>query len=134
MFSAGSSEKAVYLVYEGDKNGNGVPDQEEIEVLPLLGNGDFRSPECLKFLEEADIIVTNPPFSLFREYISLLMQYDKKFLIIGPNNAITYKEVFPFIKANQIWLGCYSGDMVFKVPADYEPRETRYWVDESGQK
>ena len=134
LFSAGSSERAVYLVYEGDKNGNGVPDQEEIEVLHLKGDGDFRSAECVEFLKEADIVVTNPPFSLFREYVAQLIQYDKKFLIIGPNNAITYKEIFPLLMSNQIWLGFHNGDMAFKVPPDSEPRATRFWIDETGQK
>lgn len=105
LFSEGTSERAVYLVYEGDKNGNHIPVDEEIEVLPLKGDGDFRSAECIEFLKEADIIVTNPPFSLFREYVAQLIEYDKKFLIIGHQNAITYKEVFPLIMNNQMWLG-----------------------------
>lgn len=105
LFSEGTSEQAVYLVYEGDKNGNIIPEDEEIEVLPLKGDGDFRSAECIEFLKEADIVVTNPPFSLFREYVAQLIKYDKKFLIIGRQNAITYKEVFPLIMNNQMWLG-----------------------------
>ena len=72
------------------------------------GNGDFRSEECIEFLKEADIVVTNPPFSLFREYVAQLMQYGKKFLIIGNKNAITYKEIFPYIKNNELWLGITS--------------------------
>lgn len=99
-----------------------------------LANGDFRSPECVQFLQEANIIVTNPPFSLFREFVALLMDYEKKFLIIGNQNAITYKEIFPLIQSNKIWLGCRSGDMAFMVPDYYEPRATRYWIDDSGQK
>ncbi len=95
----------MYLVYEGDKNGNNIPDDEEIEVLPLKGDGDFRSPECIAFLKEADIVVTNPLFSLFREYLAQLIKYDKKFLIIGHQNAIKYKEIFPLIKENKLWLG-----------------------------
>ena len=74
-------------------------------IAPLNGDGDFRSPECIELLKEADIIVTNPPFSLFREYIALLIEYDKKFIVWGNNNAITYKEVFPLNKNNKIWLG-----------------------------
>ncbi len=105
LFSEGTSEQAVYLVYEGDKNGNNIPDDEEIEILPLKGDGDFRSAECIEFLKEADIVVTNPPFSLFREYVAQLIKYNKKFLIIGHQNAITYKEVFPLIMNNQMWLG-----------------------------
>ncbi len=134
LFSEDTSEQAVYLVYEGDKNGNNIPDEDEIEVLPLKGDGDFRSPECIEFLKEADIVVTNPPFSLFREYIAQLIKYGKKFLIIGPTNALKYKEVFPALMENQVWLGFHNGDMSFKVPQDYEPRQTRYWVDETGQK
>lgn len=93
------------MIYEGDKNGNRIPDAEDIGVKPLQGDGDFRSAECIELLKEADIIVTNPPFSLFREYVAQLMEYEKKFLIIGHQNAITYKEIFPLIKANKLWLG-----------------------------
>lgn len=93
------------LVYEGDTNGNGKLDEHEIKVSELKGNGDFRSEECIELLKEADIVVTNPPFSLFREYISTLVQYDKKFLVIGNLNAVTYKEIFPLLKENKLWLG-----------------------------
>jgi hypothetical protein len=134
LFSQNQSEKAVYLIYDGDKNGNHIPDAEEIGVLPLKGDGDFRSPECIELLKQADIVVTNPPFSLFREYVAQLVAYDKKFLIIGNQNAIKYKEIFPLIQQNKIWLGWNFGDMSFKVPADSEPRNTRYWQDETGQK
>lgn len=118
LFSEGTSEQAVYLIYEGDKNGNHIPDDEEIEVLPLKGDGDFRSAECIEFLKEADIVVTNPPFSLFREYVSQLIKYDKKFLIIGPYNAITYFDVFNLLKENKAWLGFgfNAGNAYFKVP------------------
>lgn len=105
LFSQHKSERAVYLIYEGDKNSNGVPDPEEIGIHYLKGDGDFRSKECVELLKEADIVVTNPPFSLFREYISQLIKYDKKFIIIGHQNAIKYKEVFPLIRDNKIWLG-----------------------------
>ena len=105
LFSQNRCEQAVYLIYEGDKNGNRVPDAEEIGVRPLKGDGDFRSPECVELLKEADIVVTNPPFSLFREYVAQLMQYEKKFLIIGHQNAISYKEIFPLIMQNKLWLG-----------------------------
>ena len=103
------------LVYEGDTNGNGKLDDTEIKVSELKGNGDFRSKECIELLKEADIVVTNPPFSLFREYIATLVQYNKKFLVIGNQNAITYKEIFPLIKENKLWLG---NNMVktFRVP------------------
>ena len=134
LFSQHQSEKAVYLIYEGDKNGNNIPDPEEIGIHPLKGDGDFRSRECIELLKEADIVVTNPPFSLFREYVAQLMEYDKKFLIIGSQNNVTYKEVFPLLMQNKMWLGYKAGDMAFKVPDDYEARETRFWQDETGQK
>ena len=79
-------------------------------------------------------IIYNPPFSLFREYMKVLIEYEKKFLIIGSQNNITYKEIFPLIKENKLWIGYKSGDMAFTVPDSYEPRETRYWQDETGQK
>lgn len=134
LFSQNDSECAIWLEYFGDRNGNSVPDPEEIGIHALKGDGDFRSEECVEILKQADIVVTNPPFSLFREYVAQLMEYGKKFLIVGNQNAITYKEIFPLIQENRIWLGCHNGDMKFKVPAYYEPRETRFWVDESGQK
>lgn len=125
-----------------DLNGDGAVDlsdvryllQNDKNVLSTLETGDFRSQECIEFLKEADIVVTNPPFSLFREYINQLITYDKKFLIVGNQNNVTYKEIFPLIMADRIWLGYKSGDMAFKVPKDYEPRETRYWEDNNGQK
>ena len=103
-------------------------------VKKLKGDGDFRSDECIVYLKEADIVVTNPPFSKFTELFSLLIKYNKKYLIIGNQNAITYKEVFPMIKSGEAWIGYRFGDMAFKVPNDTQPRETRYWVDENGQK
>ena len=103
-------------------------------MLSTLRTGDFRDPECIELLKQADIVVTNPPFSLFREYIAQLMEYEKKFLIIGNQNNVTYKEIFPLLMENKVWLGYKSGDMAFKVPDDYEPRETRYWQDDAGQK
>lgn len=125
-----------------DMNGDGTVDlsdvrillQNDKNVLSTLQTGDFRDPECIELLKEADIVVTNPPFSLFREYIGQLMEYEKKFLIIGSQNNITYKEIFPLLMENKVWLGYKSGDMAFKVPDDYEPRETRYWKDDTGQK
>ena len=103
------------LVYEGDTNGNGKLDDSEIKVSELKGNGDFRSEECIELLKEADIVVTNPPFSLFREFIATLVHYDKKFLVIGNKNAITYKEIFPLIKENKLWLGYYCPNE-FRLP------------------
>lgn len=105
LFSKNDSEKAIWLEYYGDRNGNLVPDPEEIGINYFEGDGDFRSPECIELLKQADIVVTNPPFSLFKEYVSQLVQYEKKFIIIGHQNAITYKEVFRLIKEDKIWLG-----------------------------
>ena len=106
----------------------------ENKLTKLEGDGDFRSQECLQLMDEADIVVTNPPFSLFREYIAVLMEHHKKFVVIGSLNAVKYREIFPLIMKNQMWLGYGSGDMAFRVPDYFEPRETRYWEDENGQK
>lgn len=103
-------------------------------VKKLKGNGDFRSKECIEYLDKSDIVVTNPPFSLFRELISLIVEHDKQFLVIGNQNALTYKEIFPLIQENKAWIGYQFGDMEFRVPSDSEPRDTRFWIDESGQK
>lgn len=115
--------KGVVLVYEGDKNGNNRVDDEEIITTELQGNGDFRSEECIEFLKEADVVVTNPPFSLFREYVAQLMEYGKKFIILGNMNAITYKEIFPYIKENKLWWGCSTSgsarNMWFECPPTY---------------
>ena len=113
--------RGVLLVYEGDKNGNKVVDDEEVTVTELEGDGDFRSPECVKLLDEADVVVTNPPFSLFREYVAQLVEHGKKFLIIGNMNALTYKEIFPLIKANKIWVGHnFNKTMEFRLDESYE--------------
>ncbi|MBQ5679484.1 MAG: adenine-specific methyltransferase EcoRI family protein [Rikenellaceae bacterium] len=105
LFSEHNTERAIYLEYTGDQNDNRTPDAEEIGIHYLNGDGDFRSEECIELLKEADIVVTNPPFSLFREYIAQLIKYDKKFLIIGHQNAITYKDIFKLIQDNKLWLG-----------------------------
>jgi hypothetical protein len=105
LFSRNQSEKAIYLEYDGDKNHNNVPDPDEIGIKHLKGDGDFRSDECVELLKQSDIVVTNPPFSLFREYVGQLIQYERKFIIIGHQNAITYKEIFKLIKENKLWLG-----------------------------
>ena len=97
LFSKHDSEKAVYLEYEGGES--------EVAVGNLKGDGDFRSEECIAMLKEADIVVTNPPFSLFREYIAQLIKHEKKFLIVGHQNALGYKEIFPLIQNNKVWLG-----------------------------
>lgn len=143
VISVAYSGKKPYVIEISevtDENGDGAVDLTDFELILkknkpkiLKGDGDFRSAECIEYLKEADIVVTNPPFSLFREYVAQLMEYDKKFIIIGNQNAITYKEVFPLIKENRLWLGFKCGDMAFTVPESYEARETRFWVDESGK-
>ena len=103
------------------RNADGIPEADEVVKQELKGDGDFRSAECIALLKQADIVVTNPPFSLFREYVAQLMKYEKQFLIIGHKNAITYKEIFPLIQSNRIWLGINPDgrDMLFDVPNDY---------------
>src|SRR3990167_3331950 len=108
LFSENKSEKAIYLEYTGDKNKNNIPDPKEIGIKHLKGDGDFRSKECIELLKQSDIVVTNPPFSLFREYVEQLIEYGKKFLIIGNKNAITYKEIFKLIKEDKVWVGINS--------------------------
>lgn len=114
----GSSYK---LEYSGAVAEDGNVDEATIIKTALQGNGDFRSDECIAILKEADIVVTNPPFSLFREFIDILIRYDKKFLIIGNKNAITYKETFKLIKENQLWLGM-TNPKKFYVPKDYSAK------------
>ena len=105
----------------------------ENELTQLEGNGDYRSAECIELLKEADIVVTNPPFSKFRDYVALLMEYDKDFIIIGNVNAVSYKEIFPLIKENKVWLGAsiHSGDRAFYVPDDYPLEAAGCGVDEA---
>lgn len=136
LFSQNESERAIWLEYNGDKNKSGVPDPEEIGIKPLKSDGDFRSTETIELLKQADIVVTNPPFSLFKEYVAQLMEYEKKFLIIGNMNAVTYKEIFPLIKANKIWYGpsIKSGDREFGVPKDYPLTAVVSRVDADGNK
>lgn len=137
-----------------DQNGDGATNLADVEWLlrnnknvltRLNGDGDFRSPECVSLLKESDIVVTNPPFSLFREYVAQLIDNEKKFLIIGNQNAITYKEIFKLIKENRIWLGFKSGHTLFEVPDSYtipdfydkndkgKLRSNGYIVDEKGK-
>ena len=136
LFSENKSEQAIYLEYTGDKNGNNVPDAEEIGIKHLQGDVDFRSKECIELLKKADIVVTNPPFSLFREYVAQLIEYDKKFLIIGNINAISYKEIFKLIKENKAWLGMNMGRGIsgFIVPKHYELYGSEARVDEDGNR
>ena len=121
LFSRHDSERAIWLEYAGNAKGDRVPDVRDIGVREFEGDGDFRSAECVELLTQADIVVTNPPFSLFREYVAQLVQYGKKFLIVGSQNAITYKEIFPLIKDNRMWLGVTpkGQDMLFDVPEGY---------------
>ncbi|HPW89589.1 MAG TPA: adenine-specific methyltransferase EcoRI family protein [Kaistella chaponensis] len=136
LFGEEESENAVFLEYAGDKNGNKIPDAEEIGVKPLKGDGDFRSKESIDLLKQADIVVTNPPFSLFREYVDQLVKYEKKFLIIGNINAITYKEIFKLIKENKAWLGINMGRGIsgFIVPEHYELYGTETNIDSLGNR
>jgi hypothetical protein len=128
-----------------DLNKDGAVDLEDTKTLmktvkevvrPLQGNGDFRNAECIELLKQADIVVTNPPFSLFREYAAQLVEYGKKFLIIGNVNAVSYKEIFPLIKENKLWLGrsIHSGDREFRVPDYYPLNAAGFRVDENGVK
>lgn len=119
---------------EQDINHDGYIDEKDIVRFSLGDNGSFDSPESIKILEQSDIVCTNPPFSEFRKYLALLMSYNKNFLIIGSQNAVGYKEIFPLIRDNKIWVGYNSGDMKFKVPADSPVKETRFWIDATGQK
>lgn len=136
LFSNYESEGAIYLEYFGDKNGNKVPDIEEIGIKYLEGDGDFRSSECIELLKEADIVVTNPPFSLFREYVAQLIDNDKHFIILGNLNAVTYKDIFQLFKENKIWFGpsIHSGDREFGVPDEYPLNAAGSRIDEQGKK
>lgn len=128
-----------------DLNGDGAVDLSDVQyllqndknVLGILKTGDFLDPECIELLKEADIVVTNPPFSLFREYIGQLMEYGKKFLVIGNMNAIYYKEVFPLIKENKVWTGFkpFGGGMdMIQTPTDFDPSKTKsFSINERGQ-
>jgi hypothetical protein len=128
--------KAVGFVLDHvkDENNDGAADIEDVKLFlkrnkaarialkadERFSGGDFRSDECVEFLKQADIVVTNPPFSLFREYVAQLVEYEKRFLIIGSKNAVTYKEIFPLIKQNKMWVGAgfASGNAYFSIPAD----------------
>lgn len=115
-----------------DVNNDGVVNRFDTIKTELKQNGDFRSPECIDILKEADIVVTNPPFSLFREFVAQLIEYNKKFIIIGNQNAITYKEIFKLIKDNKIWLGC-TNPKEFKMPDSYPLLGSSY-INEKGEK
>ena len=117
-----SSKPSYKLELTGDMDEDGKIDDKDIVKTPLKQNGDFRSPECIEILKEADVIITNPPFSLFREYMAQLVEYEKKFLIIGSKNSVTYKEIFELIKQNKLWLGhgFAGGNAYFKTPHEKE--------------
>ena len=128
-----------------DVNGDGRIDLADVEWLikngknvltRLEGDGDFRSAECVELLKQSDVVVTNPPFSLFREYVAQLVQYGKKFLIIGNLNALHYKEIFPLFRENKMWLGVsiHSGDRKFNVPENYPLDAAACGVDDNGQR
>ena len=110
--------------YNGEFEDNRFIDESEIDFYPLKGNGSFDSRECREIMKECDIVITNPPFSRFRDFIEQLINMDKKFIIIGPENAITYKEIFPFIKENKIWLG-FSKPSVFRIPVEYRDENNK---------
>ena len=129
-------KRGKIFVLDEDTNRSGRIDIADLKWDYLKGDGDFRSDEVKALRDEADIIVTNPPFSLFREYVAQLVQHGKKFLIIGNVNALTYKEIFPLVKANRLWLGAsiHGGDRKFGVPDDYPLEAATCGVDEKGQR
>lgn len=135
-FSSGESGSAVWLEYTGEKNGDSAPEAGEVGVRPLAGDGDFRSEESIALLRQADIVVTNPPFSLFREYVAQLVENNKKFIILGNMNALTYKEIFPLFQNNQMWYGpsIRSGDREFRVPDDYPLEAASTRIDDEGNR
>ena len=136
LFSNEDQNQAIKLEYNGDMNDNKVPDVDEIGITHLKGDGDFRSQECIDILKTADIVATNPPFSLFREYVAQLIQHDKKFLIIGTWNAINYKEFFKLIKDNRVWIG-FNSNRSFKgfiVPNDYPLSGSEARIDSNGNR
>jgi len=121
LFTRDVNDKAVWIEYNGEKDMEHVPKAEDIGLNYFEGDGDFRSEESIELLKESDIVVTNPPFSLFREFIALMMKYDKKFLILGSMNAITYREVFPHIKENKLWPGIlFNKNVQFEIPNHYD--------------
>lgn len=128
--------RELYATFYGEGASFYRYDGENVVITQLQGDGDFRSDECIQILEQSDVVVTNPPFSLFREYISQLDSYNKDFLIISNINAITYKEVFPLIQANKVWLGvCFGrGISGFIVPDSYELYGTETKVNENGDR
>lgn len=135
-FSRSDSDGGVFLEYTGPKSKGSVPDFEAIGIQKLSGDGDFRSVESIELLHQSDIVVTNPPFSLFREFLGQLFEHQKQFLIIGNMNAVTYNEVFPLFQNGQMWYGpsIRSGDREFRVPDDYPLNAARTRIDAQGAK
>ena len=129
-----SKSNGKIFILDRDKNKSGKVDIEDLEWDYLDGDGDFRSDEVKKLRDEADIIVTNPPFSLFIQFVAWILEADKQFLIIGSENNETDKDIFNLIHDSKIWLGKSNGDMAFKVPKESEARDTRFWIDKDGQK
>ena len=128
----GNGGRGVLFEYSGGD----VPSPGEINVRELEGDGDFRSPECIEYLKAADIVVTNPPFSLFRAYIAQLMEFDKGFIILGNMNAVTYKVVFPLFRDGKVWYGpsLHSGGIWFRIPDHYIVRTSNYKEDSEGNR
>lgn len=124
------------FILDHDVTGNGKINFEDLEWQYLEGDGDFRSPEICKLRDQADFIITNPPFSLFRQFLLWIVEANKKFVIIGNMNAVTYKEVFPLIKENKIWYGpsISSGDREFGIPDEYPLTAAGWRVDDNGKK
>ena len=129
-------QSGVYRTILVDDEGFDFEKKDECWKNKIYGSGDFRSKNVIDYLKESDVVVTNPPFSLFREYVGQLMEYEKKFIIIGNMNAITYKEIFPYVKENKLWWGVsiHSGDRKFFVPDDYPLNASTCGVDENGKK
>ena len=128
LFSKNRDAHGIAIEYTGTPNPNGVPGSEDLNIIQLKGDGDFRSPEAIEYLKQADIVVTNPPFSLFREYMQQIMHYNKKFLILGTLNVLSYKEIFPLIKEEKIWTGYNkSTTMSFMVSEEYA--RDNYYMD-----
>jgi len=136
LFNSEKTESGFYYEYEGEKVKSSASNKDEIDIVHFERDGDFRSKESIELLKQSDIVVTNPPFSLFREHVAQLIKYDKKFLIIGNINAITYKEIFKLIKENKAWLGINLGRGIsgFIVPEHYELYGTEARIDESGNR
>ena len=133
LFSSVESEKGYYCEYSGE-NGNQF-DPDNVQIVYFKGDGDFRSRECVELLKQSDVVVTNPPFSLFREFVAQIVKYDKQFLVIGNVNAITYKEIFDLIQKNKVWLGVNLGRGIsgFIVPEHYDLYGTEVSVNDKGQ-